>query len=56
MKQIEITTEMALHFAELYGLTFEVESFIQKGYTPKQALEEWDCLPTEKEIIDYLNN
>lgn len=53
---MEITTKTALHFAELYGLTFEVEMSIQNGCTPREALREWDCLPTEKEIIDYLNN
>lgn len=51
---MEITTKMALHFAEPWGLTWEVESCIQMGYTPREALEEWDCLPTKEEILDYL--
>lgn len=51
---MEITAKMALHFAEPWGLTLEVESFIQMGYTPREALEEWDCLPTKEEILDYL--
>lgn len=51
---MEITVKMALHFAEQWGLTWEVESFIQMGYTPREALEEWDCLPSKEEILDYL--
>ena len=51
---MEITVKMALHFAEQGGLTWEVESFIQMGYTPREALEEWDCLPSKEEILDYL--
>jgi hypothetical protein len=51
---MEITVKMALHFAEPWGLTWEVESFIQMGYTPREALEEWDCLPSKEEILDYL--
>lgn len=51
---MEITKEVALHFAEPWGLTWEVESFIEIGYTPREALEEWDCLPTKEELLDYL--
>ena len=51
---MEITTKMALYFAEPWGLTWEVESFINMGYTPREALEEWDCLPSKEEILDYL--
>lgn len=51
---MEITAKMALHFAEPCGLTWEVKSFIQMGYTPREALEEWDCLPSKEEILDYL--
>lgn len=51
---MEITAKMALHFAEPWGLTCEVETYIQMGYTPREALEEWDCLPTKEEILDYL--
>lgn len=51
---MEITIEMAMHFAEQWGLTWEVQSYIEIGYTPREALEEWDCLPTKEEILDYL--
>jgi hypothetical protein len=51
---MEITAKMALHFAEPWGRTWEVESFINMGYTPREALEEWDCLPSKEEILDYL--
>lgn len=51
---MEITAKMALHFAEQWGLTWEVESFIQMGYTPREALEEWDCLPSKEELLDYM--
>jgi hypothetical protein len=51
---MEITAKMALHFAEPWGLTWEVETYIQMGYSPREALEEWDCLPTKEEILDYL--
>lgn len=51
---MEITVKMALHFAEQWGLTWEVESSIQMGYTPREALEEWGCLPSEEELLDYL--
>lgn len=51
---MEITVKMALYFAEQWGLTWEVESYIQMGYSPREALEEWDCLPTKEEILDYM--
>ena len=51
---MEITVKMALHFAEQWGLTWEVESYINMGYEPSEALREWDCLPTKEEILDYL--
>lgn len=51
---MEITVKMALHFAEQWGLTWEVESYIQMGYSPIEALEEWDCLPTKEELLDYM--
>lgn len=51
---MEITIEMALYFAEPWGLTWEVESYIQMGYTPREALEEWDCLPSKEELFNYL--
>lgn len=51
---MEITVKTALHFAEQWGLTWEVESFINMGYTPREALEEWDCLPSKEELLDYL--
>lgn len=51
---MEITVKMALFFAEQWGLTWEVESYINMGYEPAEALREWDCLPTHEEILDYL--
>lgn len=51
---MEITVKMALHFAEQWGLTWEVESYINMGYEPSEALREWDCLPSKEEILDYL--
>lgn len=51
---MEITVEMALHFAKEWGLTYEVESYIKMGYEPAEALREWDCLPSKEEILDYL--
>lgn len=51
---MEITVEMALYFAEQWGLTWEVESYINMGYEPAEALREWDCLPTKEEVINYL--
>ena len=51
---MEITTKVALHFAEQWGLTWEVETYIEMGYTPREALKEWDCMPTKEELIDYL--
>lgn len=51
---MEITTKAALYFAEQWGLTWEVETYIQMGYSPREALEEWDCLPSKEELLDYM--
>lgn len=55
---MEITFEMAMHFAANNGyadLTWEVESLIELGYEPWEALEECDILPTKEELQDYYN-
>ena len=51
---MEITVEMALYFAEPWGLAYEVESYIEMGYTPSEALREWDIVPTMAEVLEYI--
>ena len=51
---MEITVEMALHFAEPWGFTWEVQSYIEMGYTPREALREWDIVPTKAEVLEYI--
>jgi len=38
------TREEALREAEKFGLTAEVEYLIKHGYTPTEALAEWDII------------
>lgn len=40
----EITAKEALNIAGQYGLTYEVETFMELGYSPIEALEEWDLI------------
>ena len=51
---MEITAKIALHFAEQCGHTWEVESYINMGYEPSEALKEWGCLPSKEELLDYM--
>lgn len=51
---MEITVKMALYFAKQSGYIWEVESYINMGYEPSEALKEWGCLPTKEEVLDYL--
>ena len=55
---MEITKEFALYYAANNGyadLTWEVESIMELGYSPIEALEEWDILPTKEDLQDYYN-
>lgn len=56
---MEITVEIAMYIAENNGyanLTWEVESLIELGYEPWEALEEWDILPTSEELQEYVES
>lgn len=39
-----MTREEALEIASEYGLEFEVETMIDAGLTPEEALLEWDLV------------
>ena len=56
---MEITVEIAMYIAENNGyanLTWEVESLIELGYEPWEALKEWDILPTTEELQEYVES
>ena len=38
----------ALKIAKEYGLEYEVREMIESGYTPYEALKEWDLLPLKE--------
>lgn len=42
-----ITEEEAMEFAKQYGLEYEVKYLIDLGWTPYEALAEWD-VPDEE--------
>lgn len=42
-----MTDEEALEIAQEYNLEWEVQELLNEGYTPEEALEEWDILPEE---------
>lgn len=56
---MEITVEIAMYIAANNGyadLTWEVESLVELGYEPWEALEEWDILPTSEELQEYVES
>ena len=56
---MEITKEFAMWYAANNGyadLSWEVESLMELGYEPWEALREFDILPTEEELREYYNN
>lgn len=56
---MEITVEIAMYIAANNGysdLTREVESLIELGYEPWEALEEWDILPTSEELQEHVES
>ena len=46
------TEEEALAEAKKYGLEEEIKYLMEHGYTPDEALREYDCGPLEDEDID----
>lgn len=42
MLEHKITKEEALRIAKIYGLEEEVRLMIEDGFTPEEALYEWD--------------
>lgn len=44
LEQFVQEREFALNYASKYGLEYEVFNLLNQGYTPDEALDEWDCL------------
>lgn len=44
-----MTVDKALEIADIYGLHKEIQQELDKGSTPEQALEEWDCALSVRE-------
>ena len=42
-----MTEEKALEIARENNLEWEVQELLNEGFTPEEALEEWDILPEE---------
>lgn len=42
MEDVELTVEKAIEIAKEFGLENEVQWYIEHGYTPAEALQEWD--------------
>lgn len=42
-----MTEQEAITIAQEFGLEYEVQELLNEGYTPEEALEEWDLLPKE---------
>ncbi len=48
MREItELTEEQAIEIAQEHNLEIEVRELMLEGFTPEEALEEWDILPDE---------
>lgn len=41
------TYEEAIAAAAVYGLQYEVKYLMDHGFTPDEALREWDCEPED---------
>lgn len=42
-----MTKEEALEIAREYCLEAEIQELLDEGFTPEEALEDWDILPEE---------
>lgn len=42
-----LTEEQAIEIAQEHDLEIEIRELILDGFTPEEALEEWDILPEE---------
>lgn len=42
-----MTEQEAITITQEFGLEYEVQELLNEGYTPEEALEEWDLLPEE---------
>lgn len=40
-----MTEKEALEIARAEGLEYEIQELLNLGYTPEEALEDWDILP-----------
>ena len=49
----KLAQEEALRYASRYGLASEVRTCLEHGYSPEEALLEWDLLTPE--IIEILH-
>ena len=48
MREIaELTEEQAIEIAQEHNLEIEIKELMLEGFTPEEALEEWDILPEE---------
>lgn len=45
-----LTKEEAIELAKQYGVEQEVQYLIEHGFTPDEALREWDCPPEEERL------
>lgn len=46
-KITELTEERAIEIAQEHDLEIEIRELMLEGFTPEEALEEWDILPEE---------
>lgn len=42
-----MTEKQAIEIAQEHGLEIEIRELMLEGFTPEEALEEWDILPEE---------
>lgn len=45
------TREEALAIAKEYGMVQEISYLMEHGFTPDEALREWDCLPENSNLV-----
>lgn len=43
----ELTEDDAIRIASDYGLETEIQELLDSGYSPEEALEDWDILSDE---------
>lgn len=48
-----MTEEEALEIARENDLKWEVQELLNEGFTPEEALEEWDLLPEEYSVLSF---